>query len=141
MEPGDGGGCFGLVRSVVEAVVVGEGDVEGIEFGDEVGGAEAGAGGGVRVVVAPEIFLPLAVPGGVVVGGVVAATGFFADPEDGGGDVLLPRVGDASVVLRVGWRGGGGDDLRFRGGGEDADAEDGEEDAWEAGHWAVNFPI
>lgn len=47
---------------MVDHVVVGEGDVEGVEFWDECLGTVLDAGGFGRVVVAAVVELPLGVP-------------------------------------------------------------------------------
>ncbi len=80
------------MQAVVQAIVVGQGDVEGILFGDESGREVATAGVGIGVIKAAVIFLPVDIPRGFVVGSRVTGSGFFSDPEDRGGDGFLPRV-------------------------------------------------
>jgi len=97
------------VETVIEAVVVGEGDVEGVEFRAKGLGGEVRTGGGIGVVVAAVVFLPLGVPGGGVVGSGVSLRGTFADPKDGSGDILPPGINDLGVFRRIGRRFGGND--------------------------------
>ena len=101
-EPGNGAGGFRLVGLVVDAVVVGQGDVEWIESGSEVFWDIAASGGRVRIVVAAVVFLPVLIPGGFVIGGGIVLGRLFANPEDRGGDEFLPVVLGLLVLERVG---------------------------------------
>ena len=87
---------------VVEAVVVGQGDVEWIELGSEAFWDIAASGGRVRIVVAAVVLLPVLIPGGFVIGGGIVLGRLFANPEDRGGDELLPVVLGLLVLERVG---------------------------------------
>ena len=82
---------------MIEAVVVGKGNVEGILAWGESFGEIAIAG--VGVVKTAKVFLPILIPRGFIVGGGIFRCGFFANPKDSRGDVLFPRVGGAFLQL------------------------------------------
>ena len=92
LEPGNDAGSFRLVGLVIDAVVVGEGDVKWVEPWRESFGDVAAPGCGIGVVVAAIVLLPILVPGGLIVRGRVFGSGFFTDPKDSGGDEFLPVV-------------------------------------------------
>ena len=102
------------MQSVIETVVVGQGHVERVETGTEGLGGEIGSRPWIRIVVSTIVPGPFPVPGGVVVGSAISSARFFADPEDGGGDVPAPRVNGLAVLVGIGWGlGRGGDPGSF----------------------------
>ena len=101
-KPGNGAGGFRFVSLVVDAVVVGQGDVERIEFGSETFWNIAASEGPVRIVVAAVVLLPVLIPRGLVIGGGIVLGRLFANPEDRGGDEFLPVVLGLLVLERVG---------------------------------------
>ena len=101
-KPWNDAGGFRFVGLVVDAVVVGQGDVEWIESGSEVFWDIAASEGRVRIVVAAVVLLPVLIPGGFVIGGGIVLGRFFANPEDRGGDELLPVVLALLVLEWVG---------------------------------------
>ena len=60
--PGDDACGFWAVSRVINAVVVGEGDVKGILAGGDAFWKIADAGLGVGVIVSAEVFLPVLIP-------------------------------------------------------------------------------
>lgn len=95
---------------MVDDVVERQGDVEGVEFRDESGGAVAiGALVDVGVVVAAVVLHPLGIPRAFAVWSGIILGGLFTDPEDGGDDVAFPAVARSEVEERErGLRTGGG---------------------------------
>ena len=97
-EPGDDPGGLRLVLRAADAVVVGQGDVEGVLPGDEVARAEFLIAevlrpvGGLRVVESAVVLLPLCIPGALVIGDGIVGGRCFAYPEDGDSDVFSPRI-------------------------------------------------
>ena len=83
----------GFCLGPVYPVIIGQGDIEGVEAGDKALRAEVRCPvGGIRVIIAPVVLHPLCVPG---TGGVVhrvGGSGFLSDPENCRGDVPAPGV-------------------------------------------------
>jgi len=102
LKPGNGAGGLRFVGLVVDAVVVGQSDVEWIESGSEGFWDIAASVGRVRIVVAAVVLLPVLIPGGFVIGGGIFFGRFFANPEDRCGDEFLPVVLGLLVLERVG---------------------------------------
>ena len=78
----------------VDAVIVGEGDVEWVLlWAKGCGSIAVGPCSWVGVVETSEVELPFGVPRAGVVWCGVLGSGSLTDPEDSGRDVLFPRVG------------------------------------------------
>ena len=101
-KPGNGAGGFRFVGLVVDAVVVGQRDVEWIEPGSETFWDIAASEGRLRIVVAAVVLLTVLIPGGFVSGGGLVLGRFFANPEDRCGDEFPPVVLGLLVLERVG---------------------------------------
>lgn len=101
-KPRNDAGGFRFVGLVVDAVVVGQGDVEWIELGSEAFWDIAASEGPLRIVVAAVVLLPVLIPRGFVIGGGIVLGRLFANPEDRGGDEFLPVVLGLLVLERVG---------------------------------------
>ena len=111
------------MESVIQSVVVGEGNVEGIEPRGESAGEVSYPPIGIRVIESAVIFLPIDIPRRLVIWGGIVGSRFFSDPKNGGRDRLLPGVNgrflkfewvlggrhdrDFGSVLRGGQKGGG----------------------------------
>lgn len=86
LPPGNDSCRFGLVLGVVEAIVVGEGNIEGVLLRNKAGGQEPGAKLRVGIVVSTKVRLPICVPRRFAVWGRVVWGGLLANPKDGRGD-------------------------------------------------------
>ena len=92
LPPGDDPGRLRFVVGMIQAVVVGKGDVKWVLLRSEGRRDIAIAGTGIRVVVASVILHPFLIPGRFIVWGRIVGSGSFTDPEDGRGDVFFPRI-------------------------------------------------
>jgi len=95
-EPGNHLGGFRPMDTALGDVIVGQCDVKRIEVRREIHRQQAVAALG--VVVTAEIFLPVLIPGALVVGSRVVLGRQFAHPEDGGHHVALPWQGIAQRI-------------------------------------------
>ena len=93
LEPGDHLRGLRLVRPVIDAVVVGQGHIEGVQARGEAGRTEIRrAFGRIRIVEAPEVLHPRRVPGTLVVRRRVLFGRLLPHPEHRRRDVGLPWV-------------------------------------------------
>jgi len=94
---------FGFVPGVVQAIVVGEGDVERVELWGESQREVSVAP--FWVIEPPVICLPFLIPGGLVVWSGVVLRWLFTNPENRSSDELLPRVNGLLILIRIRRRG------------------------------------
>ncbi len=102
-KPRNDASGFGFVLGVVQAIVVGEGNVERVElWGESLREVSVSL---FWVIVSPVIYLPFLIPGGLVIRGWIVLRWLFANPENRSGDELLPRVNGLLILIRVRRRG------------------------------------
>lgn len=100
-KPWDHSGGLLLMHPVVQAIVIGQCDIKGIELWGEV--AREISIAVFRVIVSPEIFLPILIPRGLIVGCWISRCRLFANPKDSGRDIFFPRIDCLLIVLWVRW--------------------------------------
>ena len=91
-EPGNDPRGFGLGPSLGH-VIVGKGNIERVLPRDEGGRQITAAGARVGIVVAAEVARPLDIPRAFAIRNRIVLRRLLADPEDGGDNIVFPRMG------------------------------------------------